>query len=123
MRIPSLILVVALFGCACETAHEAPRTMPIPPKSTAATPTSWEAKLGQVVTVEGVAEDAKLGAVLTMGADIIWIDGLEAWPKELRERRVSVTGRVIQRADLPVFVHREGAPEEQGMPVPPGTDV
>jgi hypothetical protein len=54
---------------------------------------------------------------------MIWIDGLDAWPAGLRGKRVRVTGKVIERADLPVFVHRDDEPEMAGMPVPPGTDL
>jgi hypothetical protein len=91
--------------------------------SNAASP-PWEAKLGQVITVEGSAQDAKLGALLLTGGSMsIWIDGLDAWPKEVRGKNVQVTGKVIQRSDLPVFVHQEGEPEKGGMPVPPGTDL
>jgi hypothetical protein len=34
-----------------------------------------------------------------------------------------VTGKIIERHDLPVFVHEEGEPEMQGIPVPKGTDL
>jgi hypothetical protein len=56
------------------------------------------------------------------GAAVVWID-LHAWPEEVREKRVQVTGRIIQRSDLPVFIQRPGEPVMAGMPVPPGTDL
>lgn len=86
-------------------------------------PSPWDSKLAQLVTVEGTAEDTKLGALLVQDEGSIWIDGLDAWPTELRGKRLQVTGKVIQRSDLPVFVHQEGEPQMQGMPVPAGTDV
>ena len=96
-------------------------TVPAPSK---AAPFPLEARLGHVVTVEGIPEDAKLGALLMIGgARTVWIDGLDAWPPELRGKVVEVTGKVIQRSDLPVFVHQDGQPERAGIPVSPGTDL
>jgi hypothetical protein len=90
----------------------------------ASAPEPWEAKVGQTVTIEGVAQDAKLGAlVLTGGSRTLWIDGLDAWPEGMRGKRVRVTGKMIQRSDLPVFVEREGEPIMAGIPVPPGSDL
>ncbi len=87
-------------------------------------PSPWQAKLGQRITIEGIAENAKLGALLLIGDDeSIWIDGLEAWPEDIRTKRVEVTGKVIERADLPVFIQREDEPIMQGIPMPPGTDL
>ena len=121
MRLVGLTFLMALS--ACKKTPEAPREVPMPSVSSKAAPSSWEAKLGQVITVEGKAEDAKLGALLDQGADMIWIDGLDAWPRDLRGKHVRVTGKVVQRSDLPVFIHQEGEPEMQGIPVPPGTDM
>lgn len=83
----------------------------------------WASKLGQTVTVEGQASNAKLGAIVGAEPAPIWIDGLDAWPEEVAWKRVQVTGTVIERHDLPVFVRKEGEPEMAGMPVPPGTDL
>lgn len=92
-----------------------------PPQQAAQSP--WASKLGQTVTVEGQAADAKLGALVEMESETIWIDGLDAWPSDVAWKRVQVTGTVIERHDLPVFVQREGEPEMAGIPVPPGTDL
>jgi hypothetical protein len=75
------------------------------------------------VTVVGTARNAKLGAVLDTKGDLLWIDGLESWPDALHGKRVRVTGRVVVRRDLPVFVRVPGEPEKTGIPVPEGTDV
>jgi hypothetical protein len=92
--------------------------------TTKAPPSPWQAQLGQVVTLDGVAENAKLGALLLIGGSrTLWIDKLDAWPPDVHGKRVSVTGKLIERADLPVFVHQDGEPEMAGIPVPPGTDV
>jgi hypothetical protein len=70
-----------------------------------------------------VAQDAKLGALLLIGGSrTLWID-LDAWPEGVRGKRVQVTGKMVQRSDLPVFVQRAEEPLMAGIPVPPGTDL
>lgn len=90
---------------------------------------SWESQLGQRVTVEGIAVNAKLGPCLLTsdGKLLIWIDGLEAWPRGWYRggndgTRLRVSGRIIRRRDLPVFIEHEG-PQSAGMPMPKGTDL
>jgi len=110
----SILAALALASCNGPKASVASRAAPFP----------LEAKLGRMITVEGVPEDAKLGAILMInGSRTVWIDGLEAWPAELRGKIVEVTGTVIQRADLLVFIHQDGEPERAGIPVGPGTDL
>jgi hypothetical protein len=112
----SYVPIAALTVASCGT--------PVAPASSKAVPFPLAVKLGQIVTVEGVPEDAKLGALLMIGgARTVWIDGLDAWPPELRGKVVEVTGKVIERSDLPVFVHQDGEPERAGIPVGPGTDL
>lgn len=82
----------------------------------------WAKKLGQEVTVEGVAQDAKEGALLEMADDTIWID-MDSWPNGLRGKRVVVRGKVIERYDRPVFVQKKDEPIKSGIPVPEGTDL
>jgi hypothetical protein len=113
VRILLTVTALAIASCASK-----------PPPSSKAAAFPIEDRLGQVVTVQGLPEDAKLGAVLMIGgARTVWIDGLESWPAELRSKVVQVTGRVIERSDLPVFVHQDGEPEQAGIPVGPGTDL
>lgn len=117
------MIVIAAMLSACTPSKDPAGEARTPSASSNSEPSPWESKLGQLVTVDGDAEDAKLGALLTAGSGTIWIDGLDAWPTEARGKRLQVTGKVIQRSDLPVFVHQEGEPEMQGMPVPSGTDL
>jgi hypothetical protein len=110
----SILAVLAMASCGKPT---------VPARSSAAR-FPLEARLGHVVTVEGTPEDAKLGALLMIGgSQTVWIDGLDAWPPELRNKVLEVTGKVIQRSDLPVFVHQDGEPERAGIAVGPGTDL
>jgi hypothetical protein len=81
-------------------------------------------QLGKKVTLSGEAQHrGKLGAAL-LGKDFdIWIEGLPYWPNEMQGKRVSVTGTVIERHDLPVFIPNRKYPGVQGIPVPKGTDL
>jgi hypothetical protein len=91
---------------------------------------AWAKLLGQKVTLEGHACDMKVGALLVCDGDMggIFIDGLSFWPDGYysggeKGRRVRVTGTVIQKADLPVFIPKPGEPVPQGIPMPEGTDL
>ena len=91
-------------------------------------PKDWSACLGQSVTVEGTAINMKLGAIVSRDGAHIWIDGLWEWPSGYylggdEGKRVRVTGTVIQRHDLPVFVRKAGEPLIAGIPVPEGTNL
>jgi len=108
----------ALAGCAADPSAE-----PQPPVELDARG-GWETRLGQTVTLDGIAEPRKLGAFLDAKPAGIWIDGVQDWPDSMVGKRVQVTGRVIERSDLPVFVEPPpGAPIPQGIPVPAGTDL
>lgn len=115
-----------------ETQAPGAAARPLPAATAMSWPEDWSKHLGHTVTVEGLAANAKLGALL-MGESkgAIWMDGMDSWPAGFYTRnhegkdvykRVRVTGVVIERGDLPVFIQR-GDIQQQGMPVPPGTDL
>ena len=81
------------------------------------------AQLGQQVTLEGIAEARKLGAVLRGNDFEVWIDQLQDWPRDHVGKRVRVTGVLEERHDLPVFIRKPGEPVAAGIPVPEGTDL
>jgi hypothetical protein len=122
------LLVAAVLVCGCTSSRGEQHASSAAEGEAGAAPRSrapsvWASKLGQTVTVEGDAQNAKLGALLETSQETVWIDGMQAWPDGIMGQRVRVTGRVIERRDLPVFVRRKGEPEIQGMPVPAGTDL
>ncbi len=89
----------------------------------------WKDKVGQRLTVRGEAHNAKMGA-LVQGEDFtIWVDLPDQyWPTgmyhgEDKGEVVEVTGLVVQRNDVPVFIPEHGEPIRQGVPVPPDTDL
>jgi len=85
-------------------------------------PNDWSGLLGQTVTLEGTAENRKVGGFLSGPSGYgIWIDAPHHWPEACfsgaQGKRLRVTGTVIQRSDLPVFVARPGEPAVAGIPV------
>lgn len=59
---------------------------------------AWEPFLDERVTVEGVARNAKLGALVQLKNTIIYVDGLDRWPADWPEgAKVRVSGLVAKR--------------------------
>ena len=84
--------------------------------------------IGQSVKLRGVAMNRKGGAVLVVGEEHVWIDGLPAWPEGYyrggdRGRRLTVTGILHQDRGLPVSVYKKGDPIVQAVMYPEGTDL
>ena len=84
-------------------------------------PASWAELEGKVVVLEGRASAAKLGPILMGETNSIWID-IESWPTEFRAEepsrsRLRVRGKVIRKADMPVFLQEPGKQPRAGIPV------
>ncbi|MDP1660481.1 MAG: hypothetical protein Q8L55_01075 [Phycisphaerales bacterium] len=93
---------------------------------TSASPSSdfTAADVGRTVTVEGKAENRKVGSCVEGAGKSWWVYQVEThWSQSVRGRRVRVTGVVRERSDLPVFIPKEGAWEQAGIPLPPGSDL
>ncbi|KAF0249900.1 MAG: hypothetical protein FD167_696 [bacterium] len=91
-------------------------------------PLDWSLYLNKKVTIKGTAVDSKLGALLLGQGSEIWIDGLDAWPAGFylggrQGKLLQVTGIVIERNDLPVFVPKEGEQPKAGIPVNKESDL
>jgi len=53
---------------------------------------------GQVITIVGMARDAKYGAVvITSNNDVYYLYKMETWNKEMLGKQVKVTGRLVER--------------------------
>jgi hypothetical protein len=83
--------------------------------------------VGQKVTLQGRAENAKLGAILEMeSGEIIWMDDMKSWPNgyytEETSKRVQVTGVLTERYDLPVYNPSDSI-IRQGVEMPEGKGV
>lgn len=66
--------------------------------------------LGKRITVEGIAENTKHGAVVVTKSNVsIWIDKLESWPSEYyssgdeKGKTISVTGIITKTNDIPIY--------------------
>src|SRR5690349_15502349 len=54
--------------------------------------------VGKQVTIGSVAEDASMGAIVSVGRMPVYIDGLERWDKAHRGQKVIVTGTLTREA-------------------------
>jgi len=61
-----------------------------------------EKLIGQKVNLNGTAKDAKGGAVLiTPEGYVMYIKGLESWPSEFLDKRLSVSGLLKKEKLIP----------------------
>ena len=84
--------------------------------------------LGQKIKIIGTAVNAKLGAlIIAKDGSSIWRDEIDGWPTGYylggsNGKTLKVTGIVIEKYDLPVFIYKEGE-IRSGIAVPEGTDL
>jgi hypothetical protein len=84
----------------------------------------WSKYLSKEVTVRGTAENMKVGAfVAGKNQEGLYIESLGYWPDGFSGKEVEVTGVLIKKYDLPVFIPKEGEPVATGIPVSEGTDL
>lgn len=83
----------------------------------------WSAYLGRQISIDGTPRNAKLGALLVGEDASVWIDGMSRWPQAVLQggTELCVTGTLVQRRDLPVFVPEEDGVAKAGMPVAVGS--
>jgi len=79
-------------------------------------------QVGKTITVEGLAENRKDGAVLRGDHFELWIVELTGWPDNA-SKRVRATGVLAEDHGRPVFIRRPDEPIVQGVEVPEGTDT
>lgn len=61
------------------------------------------------MTLTGAAQDAKGGAVVVADdGRVVYLDGLAAWPDAVAGRRVTVTGRLVERVQAEPLVNDAG---------------
>ncbi len=63
---------------------------------------------GQRVTIRGKAEDAKMGAVVLVEEEPVYLTDLELWKSALRGKRVRATGLLMRRKLAPDPVMDDG---------------
>lgn len=70
---------------------------------------SLTGQYGQVVTLEGTAFDAKGGAVVKLeDGSVFYVEGVESWPDEALRKKVSVTGKLVEKKIIPDPVNEGG---------------
>jgi hypothetical protein len=127
MRSTALLATTAMLALACASAEPTPA----PTSKSQAGPVSDRVdptQLGKKVRLRGTAVDRKGGAVLVVGDEHVWIDGLDGWPEGLYRggddgEVLTVAGTLDEDHGLPVFVPDANEPVQQGIPVPEGTDL
>lgn len=61
-----------------------------------------QSKLNQLVTIHGIAENAKLGAVIAIDDDnAIYIEGLSEWETQVLNQKIVVTGMLRRKKLAP----------------------
>jgi hypothetical protein len=86
----------------------------------------WRSSVGQSVYVYGRRGYRGRWPEASLRANYgdLWIDGLDEWPKELNStKRLLVTGKLIERNDIPVFRYTKDGKWGEGLPVPTGYDM
>jgi hypothetical protein len=119
--IVSLGLLLA-NACGCSQQQITSPRDPSPEDPVMGWPKDWASLVGNRVTLEGKAVDAKIGALLQGENGMIWIEGLDSWPVGFYTggdsgTKLRVIGTVIKKDDLPVFIQKPGEPLKSGMPV------
>jgi hypothetical protein len=85
--------------------------------------------VGRKITIVGKTVNMKLGAGLELdNGERIWMDEMDSWPQgyytEKESKSAQVTGILIERYDLPVFIPSSNdSTIMQGISVPKGTDI
>lgn len=91
------LLFLSVAGCAAGGAPATPHTPDEAKAMTAAklitTSAELEPSRGAHVRVQGVAQDAKLGAVVE-GVAVFYCEGIEAWPDDVRGQQIIVEGEL-----------------------------
>jgi hypothetical protein len=121
---PSVIVVCAAWSFAlsgCGGAQPVPK--PVDAAATAVGwPADWNRLVGKRITIDGYAHDLKRGPVVTAEPSFastraVWIEGLPGWPEGVggaTSAHVRVTGTVIKRDDMPVYLY--GTHGDNGAP-------
>src|SRR5262245_45664502 len=106
--------IVAAIGC--DQPQPAPIEVLASDQSPIVWPDDWSNLLGQTVTVDSWAAECKIGPTLfedtTFDKRSIWIDGNFTGPR--RSEKLRVTGTVIKRDDMPVYLAEKETLREVG---------
>ncbi len=102
--LPSFVLAGLLACSTTPTVTEMPDPTSAPPPATDST----EAAPGEVVTVVGVAHNAKLSAIVVNERRSLYCIELDEWPDEVLGQTVEVTGRLEVTDQYAATVNEKG---------------
>lgn len=71
-------------------------------------------EIDKEVTIESVAEDAAMGAIVLVGRTPVYIEGLERWDRALAGKTVKVTGTL--RREVPEELVDDQGQVSHGVP-------
>jgi hypothetical protein len=95
-----LVLMSLLLGCPHSSAT--PDATHVVPENT-------------FMSFTGVAANGKRGAVVLVGADVFYLDGIDAWPDEAVGKQVAVSGTLVYEKLGPDPVIADNGDRTQGM--------
>ncbi|MBI5359636.1 MAG: hypothetical protein HZA48_03540 [Planctomycetes bacterium] len=127
-RFIQIFILIMTISTSCTENRENHPTDALPSQKSSPLPLSdiLTGLLGQKVTIQGTARNAKLGALVETrfwGEHTIWIDSLSDWDEQYCDKTIKVTGILEERHDLPMFISKPGEAIRQGMSVPEGTNL
>lgn len=62
---------------------------------------SLQESVNKNVTLQGKATNAKAGALLLVGNDPVYIEGLDRWSQNFVDKQVSISGKLVVKSFLP----------------------
>jgi len=87
-----------------------------PPGNNAAS-SDWTQRVGKKVTVVGIAQNAKSGAILLVDGEALYLQGKESWEAKDVNQKIRATGRLAE-FQLPVASQNEKGEWSAGVAAP-----
>ena len=104
----SMLFVILLLPLE-ECKHVTQNQTEVPPKMIKVeTAAEMERNIGKQVVIVATALDAKAGAILDLGDDIIYVSGLRWWPRAVTGKKGRATGTLVKEKYIPDPVTDEG---------------
>ncbi len=93
-----LALLVIVFGLVYYFVLYKTKTKPVNNKQFQL---SLQEMVNASTTLEGKATNAKAGAMVLVGNDPVYIDGLDSWSKNFLDKQVSISGKLVVKSFIP----------------------
>ncbi len=93
-----LALVVIVFSLVYYFVLYKTKTKPVNNKQSQL---SLQEMVNANTTLEGKATNAKAGAMVLVGNDPVYVDGLDSWSKNFLDKQVSISGKLVVKSFIP----------------------